>query len=154
MHIQGDENGKRRFVTGDQKEQFEKCPPFREKDFSFLAREIRNALQAIWVAQNVIQRRADQQDEILAQAVRIVKEEMERLPALVKECLDPARPEKEKQILPADLDTLLTRVLTVTDNYYAKSFSLVAAADRRDYNMPLLSAECEVVKRAIWQIIK
>jgi signal transduction histidine kinase len=59
--------------------------------FASLARDIRNPIQAIWLALAVIQKRAVQQDETLAQAIRIIREESEQLNKVVQENLEFAR---------------------------------------------------------------
>jgi len=55
--------------------------PSLERFFPFLAHEIRNPLHAISGALAIIQRRSDLKDEILAQSIKIINEEVQHLSA-------------------------------------------------------------------------
>jgi signal transduction histidine kinase len=65
-----------------------------ERFHPFLSHATRNPLQSIWGALLLIQRRVDPRDETLAQAVRIIREEIDQLHELVQETQEFVRPNR------------------------------------------------------------
>jgi signal transduction histidine kinase len=126
----------------------------QRKVFSFFSRETRNPLQAIRGALSVIRRRADPRDEPLAQAVGIIGEEIRQLNDLVQEYLDFLRPVEGIQVVPVDLNALLTLVLTIMQNNHNGSSPPVSVVACLDSALPPVAASYEEVKRAFLYIIK
>ena len=125
-----------------------------ERFLTFLSHATRNPLQSIWGALFIIQRRVDPGDETLAQAVRIIREEIDQLHELVQETLEFVRPMERKQNVPVDLNALLTSVLTALTTNQAGSALSVSVTTSLDPALPQLPADYEEIKRAFRHILK
>jgi signal transduction histidine kinase len=129
-------------------------PSGLERFRTFLARATRNPIQSIWGALFVIQRRADPGDETLAQAVRIIREEIDQLRELVQETLEFVRPVEKEQMVPVDLNALLNSVLTALTPDRDGSAPSVSVTTSLDPGLPQLQADYEEMKRAFRHILK
>ena len=125
-----------------------------ERFLTFLARATRNPIQSIWGALFVIQRRIDPGDETLAQAVRIIREEIAQLHELVQETLEFVRPVERKPMVPVDLNALLTSVLTSLTTDQDGSTLSVPVTTSLDPALPQLPADYEEIKRAFRHLLK
>jgi nitrogen-specific signal transduction histidine kinase len=140
--------------VGPAENDFRRIPSGVEKVFTFLSRAVRNPLQSIWGALFVIQRRIDPRDKTLAQAVRILREEIGQLQELVHDTLEFLRPEEEKRLVPVDLNILLTSLLAaLTFNQKGADLS-VSVSSSLDPALPRLPGEYEEIKRAFGHLLK
>lgn len=125
-----------------------------ERFLTFFSRATRNPIQSIWGALFVIQRRIDPRDETLAQAVRLIREEIDQLHELIQETLEFVRPVERKQIGPVDLNALLTSVLAALTTDPDGSAPPVSVTTSLDPALPQLPADYGEIRKAFRHILK
>ncbi len=133
---------------------FGRVPSRVEKVFNFFSRAVRNPLQSIWGALFVIQRRIDPGDETLAQAVRLLREEMGQLQELVQDTVEFLRPAEKRRIVPVDLNALLASLLAALAINQDGSGPPVSVNSSLDPALPQMPADYEEIKRAFWHLLK
>ncbi len=102
----------------------------------------------------VIQRRIDPGDETLAQAVRILREEIGQLQELVQDTLEFLRPAEGKSVIPVDLNSLLASLLAALTINPDGSDLPVSVNSSFDPALPQLPADYEEIRRAFGHLLK
>jgi signal transduction histidine kinase len=125
-----------------------------EKFFPFLAHEIRNPLHAIGGALAIIQRRTDLRDELLAQSMKIIQEEIQHLNEFVQECLDFVRPPVRSHYVEVDINELVSIVISITSHMFQESSQKVKVTTHLAPKLPKVQANYEEVKQALLNIVK
>jgi nitrogen-specific signal transduction histidine kinase len=90
----------------------------------------------------------------LAQAVRIIQEEIGQLQELVQEPLKFIRPVERRRIVPVDLNALLASILTVLTANQDEAAFPVSVKISLDHALPQLPTDYEEIKRAFRHILK
>src|SRR3989304_8354033 len=92
--------------------------PSLERFFPFLAHEIRNPLHAISGALAIIQRRSDLKDDLLAQSIKIINEEVQHLNEFVQECLNFVRPPNIVRLAEVEINELISVVINIISHMF------------------------------------
>jgi signal transduction histidine kinase len=125
-----------------------------EKFLPFWAHEIRNPLQAIGGAINIIERRSNVQDMALAQSINIVKEEVQTLTDFVQECLDYIKPPNRSHWGEININETLILVLNLMPLLLKGLFENVSVSTQFDPQLPKVYANYEEIKKVFTNIIK
>ena len=125
-----------------------------EKFFPFLAHEIRNPLHAIGGALAIIQRRTDSKDELLAQSMKIIQEEIQHLNNFVQECLDFVRPPVRSHYAEVDMNEVVSIVVSIASHMFQESLQKVKVTTHLALHLPKIQANYEEIKQALLNIVK
>jgi signal transduction histidine kinase len=125
-----------------------------ERFFPFLAHEIRNPLHAIGGSLAIIQRRCDLNDNLLAQSIHIIQEEIQHLTDFVQECLDFVRPPVRSHFTEIQMNDVLPIVLNVISHILGELSPKMKVITNYDPHLPKVYANYEEIKRAFINIIK
>ena len=125
-----------------------------ERFFPFLAHEVRNPLHAIGGAIAVIQRRSNVKDELLAQSIRIIQEEVHHLNEFVQECLDFVHPPKIGHSVEVDINEVISIVMNMISHMFEKIFKNIKVTIETDSKLPGVYAKYEEIKQAFLNIVK
>jgi signal transduction histidine kinase len=125
-----------------------------ERFFPFLAHEIRNPLHAIGGALAIIQRRSDLKDELLAQSMKIIQEEIQHLNEFVQECLDFVRPPVRSHYAEVDINEVVSIVISIASHMFQESSQKVKVTTHLAPQLPRIQANYEEVKQALLNIVK
>ena len=125
-----------------------------EKFFPFLAHEIRNPLHAIGGALAIIQRRTDLKDELLAQSMKIIQEEIQHLNEFVQECLDFVRPPVKSHYGEVDINEVVSIVINIVSYMFQDSSQKTTVTTHLDPGLPKVQANYEEIKQAFLNIVK
>jgi signal transduction histidine kinase len=125
-----------------------------EKFFPFLAHEIRNPLHAIGGALAIIQRRSDLKDELLAQSVDIIQEEVQHLSEFVQECLDFVRPPTKSHFVEVEINEVISIVVNIVAHMFQDLSPKIATNLQLDPNLPKVHANYEEVKQAFLNLVR
>ncbi len=128
--------------------------PSLERFFPFLAHEIRNPLHAISGALAIIQRRSDLKDEILAQSIKIINEEVQHLNEFVQECLNFVRPPNVVRLIGVDINELISVVMNIVSHMFESESKKVQIIKKVDPRLPKLHANYEEIKQVFLNIVK
>src|SRR4030042_2842021 len=128
--------------------------PSLEKFFPFLAHEIRNPLHAISGALAIIQRRSDLKDELLAQSIKIIDEEVQHLNEFVQECLDFVRPPSESRFVEIDVNEVISVVMNIISHMFESESKKIRMVTEMDPHLPKISVNYEEIKQAFINIVK
>ncbi|MGD0917415.1 MAG: response regulator [Thermodesulfobacteriota bacterium] len=125
-----------------------------ERFFPFLAHEVRNPLHAIAGAIAIIERRSNSSDELLAQSIRIIQEEVHHLNEFVQECLDFVRPPRTGFSVEVDINEVISIVIRILSHMFEKTFGTIKIVMETDPTLPRVTANYEEIKQAFLNIIK
>ena len=125
-----------------------------EKFFPFLAHEIRNPLHAIGGALTIIQRRTDLKDNLLAQSVQIIQEEVHHLNNFVQECLDFVRPPTRRHFAEVDVNEVVNIVVNIASHIFQDLAGKVTVSTQMDPGLPKVHANYEEIKQAFLNIVR
>ena len=125
-----------------------------EKFFPFLAHEIRNPLHAIGGALSIIQRRSDLKDELLAQSMKIIQEEIQHLNEFVQECLDFVRPPTRSHYGEVDVNEVVSIVISIVSHMFQGSPQKIKVTTHLAPKLPKVQANYEELKQAVLNIVK
>jgi signal transduction histidine kinase len=125
-----------------------------EKFFPFLAHEIRNPLHAIGGALAIIQRRTDLKDELLAQSMKIIQEEIQHLNDFVQECLDFVRPPVRSHYVEVDVNEVVSIVISIASHMFQELSQKVKMTTHLAPQLPKVQANYEEVKQALLNIVR
>ncbi len=128
--------------------------PSLERFFPFLAHEIRNPLHAISGALAIIQRRSDLKDEILAQSVKIINEEVQHLNEFVQECLNFVRPPDAIRFIGVEINEAISAVLNIISHMYESEGKKIRVVTEIDPQLPQVYANYEELKQVFLNIVK
>jgi len=125
-----------------------------ERFFPFLAHEIRNPLHAIAGAIAIIQRRSKLKDELLAQSIKIIQEEVHHLNEFVQECLDFVRPPQISLSVEVDINEVIAIVMNIMSHMFEKISKNIKITIETDSKLPKVYAKYEEIKQAFLNIVK
>jgi len=128
--------------------------PSLERFFPFLAHEIRNPLHAISGALAIIQRRSDLKDEILAQSIKIINEEVQHLNEFVMECLNFVRPPNIVRFIGVEINELISVVINIISHMFESESKKVKIIREIEPRLPKIYADYEEIKQAFLNIVK
>jgi signal transduction histidine kinase len=128
--------------------------PDLEKFFPFLAHEIRNPLHAIGGALAIIQRRANTEDELLDQSIRVIQEEIHHLNDFVQECLDFVRPPSTSRFVEVDVNEVISFITNTLHHRFEELSQKVRVTTELAAQLPKIYANYEEVKQAFLNIVK
>jgi signal transduction histidine kinase len=128
--------------------------PSLERFFPFLAHEIRNPLHAISGALAIIQRRSDLKDEILAQSIKIINEEVQHLNGFVLECLNFVRPPNIVRFIGVEINELISVVINIISHMFESESKKVKMIKEIEPQLPRIYADYEEIKQAFLNIMK
>ena len=132
---------------------FDRYPPL-ERFFPFLAHEIRNPLHAISGALAIIQRRTNENDQILAQSIKIINEEVQHLNGFVQECLNFVRPPNIVRYVGVDIDELISVVMNIVSHMFESESKRVKVIKDIDPRLPKIYTDYEEIKQVFLNIAK
>jgi signal transduction histidine kinase len=123
-----------------------------EKFFPFLAHEIRNPLHAIGGALAIIQRRSDLKDDLLAQSMKIIQEEIQHLNEFVQvfrfSCPD------QSHYGEVDVNEVVSIVINIVSYMFQESPQKIKVTTHLDPKLPKVQANYEEIKQALLNIVK
>jgi len=125
-----------------------------ERFFPFLAHEIRNPLHAIAGAIAIIQRRSKLKDELLAQSIKIIQDEVHHLSDFVQECLDFVRPPQVSLSVEVDINEVISIVMNIVSHIFEKQSDNIKISIETDSKLPKVYAKYEEIKQAFLNIVK
>jgi signal transduction histidine kinase len=128
--------------------------PSMERFFPFLAHEIRNPLHAIGGALTIIQRRSDLKDELLAQSIKVIQEEVQHLNEFVQECLDFVRPPNKGHFTEVDINELIFTVITMMSHMFEELYHRIRITKEMDPQLPRIYANYDEIKQVFLNILK
>jgi signal transduction histidine kinase len=128
--------------------------PSLERFFPFLAHEIRNPLHAISGALAIIQRRSDLKDEILAQSVKIIHEEVQHLNEFVQECLNFVRPPDAVRFIGVEINEIISVVMNVIFHMLESESKKIRVVTDIAPQLPKVYANYEELKQVFLNIVK
>jgi two-component system NtrC family sensor kinase len=128
--------------------------PSLERFFPFLAHEIRNPLHAISGALAIIQRRSDLKDEILAQSIKIINEEVQHLNEFVLECLNFVRPPNIVRFIGVEINELISVVINIISHMFESESKKVKIIRDIEPRLPKIYADYEEIKQVFLNIVK
>jgi len=128
--------------------------PSVERFFPFLAHEIRNPLHAISGALAIIQRRSDLKDEILAQSIKIINEEVQHLNEFVQECLNFVRPPNAVRFIEVEIDEVISVVMNIISHMFESESKKIRVVTELDPQLPRAYANYEELKQVFLNIVK
>jgi signal transduction histidine kinase len=128
--------------------------PSLERFFPFLAHEIRNPLHAISGALAIIQRRSDMKDEILAQSIKIINEEVQHLNEFVLECLNFVRPPNIVRFIGVEINELISVVLNIISHIFESESKKIKIIRDIEPRLPKIYADYEEIKQVFLNIVK
>ena len=128
--------------------------PSLERFFPFLAHEIRNPLHAISGALAIIQRRSDLKDEILAQSIKIINEEVQHLNEFVMECLNFVRPPNIVRFIGVEINELISVVINIISHMFESESKKVKIIRDIEPRLPKIYADYEEIKQVFLNIVK
>ena len=128
--------------------------PSLERFFPFLAHEIRNPLHAISGALAIIQRRSDLKDEILAQSIKIINEEVQHLNEFVLECLNFVRPPNIIRFIGVEINELISVVINIISHMFESESKKVKIIRDIEPRLPKIYADYEEIKQVFLNIVK
>src|SRR4030042_5816190 len=125
-----------------------------EKFFPFLAHEIRNPLHAISGALAIIQRRSNLKDEILAQSIKIIDEEVQHLNGFVMECLNFVRPPNIVRFIGVEINELISVVINIISHIFESESKKIKIIRDIEPRLPQIYADYEEIKQVFLNIVK
>jgi signal transduction histidine kinase len=128
--------------------------PSLERFFPFLAHEIRNPLHAISGALAIIQRRSDLKDEILAQSVKIINEEVQHLNEFVQECLNFVRPPDTVRFIGVEINEVVSVVMNIISHMFESECKRIRVVTDIDPKLPKVYANYEEIKQVFLNIVR
>jgi signal transduction histidine kinase len=128
--------------------------PSLERFFPFLAHEIRNPLHAISGALAIIQRRSDLKDEILAQSIKIINEEVQHLNEFVQECLNFVRPPDTVRFIGVEIHEVISVVMNIISHMFESERNRIKVVTDIDPQLPKVYANYEELKQVFLNIVK
>ncbi|MEW6375889.1 MAG: ATP-binding protein [Thermodesulfobacteriota bacterium] len=128
--------------------------PSLEKFFPFLAHEIRNPLHAISGALAIIQRRSDLKDDLLAQSIKIINEEVLHLNDFVQECLNFVRPPNIVRFIEVEINEVVSVVINIISHIFESESKKIRIITDMDPYLPKIYANYEEIKQAFLNIMK
>jgi len=128
--------------------------PSLERFFPFLAHEIRNPLHAISGALAIIQRRSDLNDEILAQSIKIINEEVQHLNGFVQECLNFVRPPNMVRFIGVEINEIISVVMNIISHMFESESKKVKIIKDIDPRLPKIYTDYEEIKQVFLNIVK
>lgn len=128
--------------------------PSLEKFFPFLAHEIRNPLHAISGALAIIQRRSNLKDDLLAQSIKIINEEVQHLNDFVQECLNFVRPPNIIRFIEVEINEVINVVMNIISHIYESEASKIKVITDLDPHLPKVKVNYDEIKQAFLNIVK
>jgi len=128
--------------------------PSLERFFPFLAHEIRNPLHAISGALAIIQRRSDLKDDLLAQSVKIINEEVQHLNEFVQECLNFVRPPHIVRLMEVEINEVISVVMNIISHMFESESQKIRVVTEMDSHLPKIYVNYEEIKHAFINIVK
>ncbi len=128
--------------------------PSLERFFPFLAHEIRNPLHAISGALAIIQRRSDLKDDLLAQSIKIINEEVQHLNDFVQECLNFVRPPNIVRFVGIEINEVISVVINIISHMLESESKKIRIVTDMDPRLPKIYANYEEIKQAFLNIVK
>jgi len=128
--------------------------PSLERFFPFLAHEIRNPLHAISGALAIIQRRSDLKDELLAQSIKIINEEVQHLSDFVQGCLNFVRPPNVVRFVGVEVSEVISVVINIVSHMLESESRKIKIVTDVDPHLPKIYANYEEIKQAFLNIVK
>lgn len=128
--------------------------PSLERFFPFLAHEIRNPLHAISGALAIIQRRTDLKDEILAQSVKIINEEVQHLNEFVQECLNFVRPPDAIRFIGVEINEVISVVMNIISHMFESERKKIRVMTDIDPQLPKVYANYEELKQVFLNVVR
>jgi signal transduction histidine kinase len=128
--------------------------PSLERFFPFLAHEIRNPLHAISGALAIIQRRSDLRDDLLAQSVKIINEEVQHLNEFVQECLNFVRPPNIVRLIEVEINEVISAVMNTISHMFESESNKIRIVTEMDPHLPKIYVNYEEIKQAFINIVK
>ncbi len=122
--------------------------------FPFLVHELRNPLQAIGGALNIIEKRSSLDDKPLAQSLSIIKEEVHHLSGFVQKCLDFVRPLNREFCIEIDLNEMISLCIKMTTYMFPEASNAVKINTGFDPNLPKVYANYEEIKQVLLNLVK
>lgn len=128
--------------------------PSLERFFPFLAHEIRNPLHAISGALAIIQRRSDLKDEILAQSIKIINEEVQHLNEFVQECLNFVRPPDSIRFIAVEVNEVISVVMNIISHMFESEQKKIKVITDIDPRLPQIHANYEELKQVFLNVVR
>ncbi|MBM4338611.1 MAG: response regulator [Deltaproteobacteria bacterium] len=128
--------------------------PSLDRFFPFFAHEIRNPLHAISGALTIIQRRSNLGDEVLAQSINIINEEIQHLNEFVQECLNFVRPPNKVRFVEVDINEVIHVVINIITHIFERESNTVRVVTEMDPSLPKIYSNYEEIKQAFLNIVK
>jgi signal transduction histidine kinase len=128
--------------------------PSLERFFPFLAHEIRNPLHAIAGALAIIQKRSNLKDDLLAQSIKIIEEEIQHLNEFVEGCLNFARPPNLVRFYEIEINEVVSVVINIISYMFEAESKKIRITLDMDPHLPKIYACYEEIKQAFLNIVK
>lgn len=128
--------------------------PSLESFFPFLAHEIRNPLHAIAGALAILQRRSDLKDELLAQSIKIINEEVQHLNEFVQECLNFVRPQNIVRFAEVEINEVISVLMNIISYMFELKSKKIKVIKDMDPHLPKICVNYEEIKQAFLNIVK
>jgi signal transduction histidine kinase len=132
---------------------FERYPSL-ERFFPFLAHEVRNPLHAISGALAIIQRRSDLKDDLLAQSIKIINEEVQHLNEFVQECLNFVRPPNIVRFNGVEIREVISVVMNLISHMLESESKKIKVIMEMEPHLPKVYANYEEIKQVFLNIVK
>ncbi|PIV20880.1 MAG: hypothetical protein COS40_10235 [Deltaproteobacteria bacterium CG03_land_8_20_14_0_80_45_14] len=132
---------------------FERYPTL-ERFFPFLAHEVRNPLHAISGALAIIQRRSDLKDDLLAQSIKIINEEVQHLNEFVQECLNFVRPPNIVRFNGVEIREVISVVMNLISHMLESESKKIKVIMEMEPHLPKVYANYEEIKQVFLNIVK
>jgi signal transduction histidine kinase len=128
--------------------------PSLERFFPFLAHEVRNPLHAISGALAIIQRRSDLKDDLLAQSIKIINEEVHHLNEFVQECLNFVRPPNIVRFIEVEINEVISVVMNIISHMLEPESKRIKIVTEFYPHLPKIYGNYEEIKQAFLNIVK
>jgi len=125
-----------------------------ERFFPFLARKIRDPLQAIIGALGLIQIRSVPKDRLFDQSIRIIEQEIRYLDDFVQGCLDFVHPPTESPFEEIDVNELISFTLERVSHMFDSLCPKIRITTRLDPQLPKVRGKYDEIKKAMVNLLR
>ena len=126
----------------------------QEPFFPFLARKIRDPLQAIIGALGLIQTHSHPKDGFFDQSIRIIEQEIGYLDDFVQGCLDFIHPPTERLFEEIDVNELISFALEKVSHMVDSLCPKISITTRLDPQLPKVRGKYDEIKRAMVNLLR
>jgi signal transduction histidine kinase len=94
------------------------------------------------------------EDELLAQSIKIIEEEVHHLNEFVQECLDFVRPPNKGHFTEVDVNELILIVITMMSHMFEELYHRIRITNETDPQLPKICANYDEIKQVFLNILK